>query len=767
MDGVVMLDRFRDTRGLLLALPLVLLAPSCTCTGGEVPIPEQTSSSSSSGTGGADLGPCGIDCSQLDTPECTVAVCNTGEVLGPLFTCIVIAAPKNTPCDDGKFCTLGDTCDGGSCVGGPQNNCGIKPDPCSAITCFEDSKSCDVTPVNDGSPCTPTNLCQVNGVCKIGECIGQPKDCSFSPLSECNVVGCEPATGKCVGTPDPNKDNRPCVLTGDLCNIKRTCQNGQCSGGEPKDCSALTAGCQLGVCDPASGLCGQTPAPVGTACSEGIAECSVGTCNAKGVCDPMSAPDGGGCNDYNACTTADKCASGICVGGSPVADCSVYLQEGFENCSNGWTLGGDWECGAPSHVGPLAAHLGKNCIATQIDENYHTNQSFNTTTATSPPVNLTGATKPILSFWAWDHTEGGSFDGWNLKVSDDGGTNYKNVTNVVPAYNTTILGQPAWGGNHAAEGWKNYQADLSAFIGKNILLRFAFRSDGATVFPGVYLDEVVVAEPPQIPLYITTTSPLQDVYSGMAFSAQINKLGGSSDVVWSIKDGQNAGWLTINSVTGVLSGTPMATDVGPVGVTVHVEEATLPSNYAEKKFTLNVKPNAYYTSFEGTCPDGWTLTGDWECGVPTVEGPATAYQGTQCLATQIDGKYDNLQTWAGTTATSPDIDLTNAQSPLLTFRMWIDTEGSTYDGAHLEISTDGGMTYSVLTSVSPAYTLTVGQAPNGQPAWGGHQAGLGWQFVQADLLPYAGKVIRLRFAFQSDSSGNFPGVYIDDIFIDN
>jgi bacillopeptidase F (M6 metalloprotease family) len=160
--------------------------------------------------------------------------------------------------------------------------------------------------------------------------------------------------------------------------------------------------------------------------------------------------------------------------------------------------------------------------------------------------------------------------------------------------------------------------------------------------------------------------------------------------------------------------------------------------------------------------------GDWECGVPVPipplnVGPATAYIGTQCLATKLASLYSNLQTWSGATATSPEIDLTNVASPTLTFRMWIDTEGSTYDAMNLKVSTDGGMTYTLVNGVAPTYPLTVA----GQPGWGGHQVALGWQFVQADLSPFAGKKIHLQFAFQSDSSGVFPGAYIDDIFINN
>src|SRR5262249_54826157 len=160
---------------------------------------------------------------------------------------------------------------------------------------------------------------------------------------------------------------------------------------------------------------------------------------------------------------------------------------------------------------------------------------------------------------------------------------------------------------------------------------------------------------------------------------------------------------------------------------------TLPSNFDEKTFTFNVL-HGYYTSFEGTCPNGWTLTGDWQCGVP-ASGPMAAYVGTQCIATQLGDNYSNFQPFTGATATSPDIDLTASPNPVLTFRMWIDTEGSTRDGANLKITDDGGVNYSVLDTVMPAYPLTIA----GEPAWGGHQGGLGWQLVQADLSAYAGK----------------------------
>ena len=66
-----------------------------------------------------------------------------------------------------------------------------------------------------------------------------------------------------------------------------------------------------------------------------------------------------------------------------------------------------------------------------------------------------------------------------------------------------------------------------------------------------------------------------------------------------------------------------------------------------------------------------------------------------------------------------------------------------------------------MSTVTPAYPLVV----NGEAAWGGHEAALGWQPFQANLAAYAGQTVRLRFAFHSDSSGDYPGVYIDDVLV--
>jgi hypothetical protein len=755
---------FRFTNILIGTALVVFSATSgCTCAEGVLPETEEGGGGNGGegGSGGEDLGPCGVDCSQLPTPPCTIGVCNVGQAIGPVNTCVVIPAPTGTPCDDGTFCTAGDTCDSGTCVGGPPNECGIEPSPCEAVLCSEASQSCSVAPVNDGTDCTPTDLCQIHGVCQLGQCIGEPKDCSLSPLNECNTVECDPATGQCAGTPDPFKDNNFCVLTGDLCQVDKACQNGQCVGGLPKNCSQFDVACEVGVCDEATGICNPVMAPEGSACGEGITACEEGFCDANGECKASAAANGTSCNDHNACSAADQCMAGACSAGMSVAGCTIYLQEGFEVCPNGWSLAGDWQCGEPQLVGPPSALTGNGVLATKIGGVYSVSQSFNTTVADSPAIDLTAATSPRLSFWAWDHTEGGTFDGWNLKISTNGGQTFTPVSTVAPAYPLTVASQAAWGGNNSAAGWQNYQADLTAYAGQSVILRFAFRSDAASVYPGVYIDDLFVAEPEQNPLYVTTSS-IPDNYVGVPFTAAMARNGGTPGAVWSIvPGGVNTSWLSIDPATGLITGTPTVADVGPVTVTVRVQEPSLPSNFDEKTFSANVNYAAYYTSFEGACPAGWTLSGTWQCGVPTTVGPATAFVGSQCVATRISSNYLNSQSFAASNATSPAIDLSGSAFPTLTFRMWVHTEGGTFDGYNLKVSTDDGATYSVVDTVNPPYPLTIA----GEPAWGGNQQGLGWQQVQANLAAYSGQVIRLRLSFRSDSSGNFPGVYVDDFLV--
>jgi hypothetical protein len=331
------------------------------------------------------------------------------------------------------------------------------------------------------------------------------------------------------------------------------------------------------------------------------------------------------------------------------------------------------------------------------------------------------------------------------------------VSTLTPAYTGTVQSQAAWGGHPTSQGWQYVTADLTAWAGQpTVRLQFGFASDSSVVYPGAYIDDLVVAEDGRLPIYLTTTA-LPSGFAEVPYTTTVTQMGATS-VVWSLPAAP--AWLSIDPATGVITGTPPAGSEGIHQVTVRVESALQATIFAEQTYDLRILHQVVGWDFEGACPNGWTLTSEWQCGTPSSVGPATAHSGAQCLGTVIAGNYSNGLTWAGTNATSPAIDLTGTTAPQAMFYLWVDTEGSTYDGANLKVSTDG-TTFSIVTGVTPAYNLTV----DSQSAWGGHQSTSGWQLVTADLSAFAGQTIYLRFGFRSDSSVQYPGVYLDDLSI--
>ncbi len=715
---------------------------------------------SASGTGGdgGSTGPCAVDCGAIETPQCQIGQCNlqTGQ-------CEVVADDDGSTCDDGLFCTVDDTCSAGQCVGGPQNDCSLTADECELITCDEQSQSCSLASVPNGEACTPTDLCQSGGTCTNGLCTGTPKDCFFSPVpNECHESICNPQTGDCEPVVDPNAQGQPCAGSGDLCMDNKTCDNGgNCLGGTPKDCSHLTVGCTNGVCDANNGLCIGDPVAPGGACFDGVPACNTGTCDNNSNCVPSPVANGTACDDYNACTTGDLCTNGTC-GGTAVTNCTTYFEEYFDtSCPpGGWTVNPDWECGVPTS-GPSSVVSGTSCLATILAGDYNNNLTYAQAYAETPPIDLSSATEPVLLLQAWINTEGSSYDGWNVKVSTDGGQTFNVLNTVEPAYNLNIESEACWGGDLSSLGWQQVTANLTAFVGGQVILRMSMRTDGSVTDPGVYIDDVQVIEASEIPITITSTSPLSNAYVGYAYSQNVQRTGGSSGAAWSITGGTNIGWLSINAATGELYGNPQNGDAGPVSVDVHVEEGSVPTNFDDATLTFDVAQALFFEDFEGTCPNGWTLGGDWQCGTPTQVGPSSAFSGVQCLGTQLASDYNMNQAWATATASSPAINLAGTTAPQLSAWAWMNTEGSTYDGANLKISTDGGQTYTLYPTPVPAYTLTI----DNESAWGGDESSLGWQEITADLTSFAGQTIHVQVAFRSDGSFEYPGVYIDEVLV--
>ncbi|MEM9691156.1 MAG: choice-of-anchor J domain-containing protein [Myxococcota bacterium] len=741
----------------LLGLPLLCVVA---CADAELPPPannEQPDPADEvavgNGTGGegaasSDNGPCERDCSSIQTDTCLVAVCNDGQYAGTFGECVIVPGNDGAACDDGLFCTVNDTCSEGTC-GGEPNTCGNASTGCNEITCDEDDQSCDVVDLPDGGPCTPSDLCQLDATCELGECVGTPKNCDLD-VAACNVGVCDPQTGDCSVEPDPLQDGAACTDVNDLCSAGNTCDNGVCQGGAPADCSRFSVGCEVGACDPLTGGCVLEPQPAGTVCS--VAECQPGACDANRNCVAGAAvADGTACNDANSCTSNDVCTGGTC-GGTAVAMCTPFFEENFETCPLvGWTIEMPWECGTPAGSGPMTAIQGTGLIGLDLNGPYPSGMGYATNYIETPDINLPSDSTPVLVYQHWYDFEGG-LDGYNVQVSSDGGTTWSLVSAVVPAYPGTVDGQDAYTGT--ATTWERVQADISAFAGQTIRIRFAARSDGSVVRDGVFIDEVMVLEQSSVPVVIDpVTAPQAAV--GRPYNLPFNKFGGSSGG-WTIEQGgTNDGWLSIDPVTGVLSGTPAPGDVGTVTVNIRYEEPSDPSNFDTVTLTFDVGVEIFFDDFE-VC-GAWTLSGDWDCGAPT-SGPSAAFGGSNVIATNLTGTYPASVSFGSATAISAPINLTSTTAPQLSFYAWYEWEAG-FDGFNVEISTDGGATFAALSTFVPPYNNTA----NGQSVWAGDQ--FTWTAFFADLTAFAGQTVVLRFQYRSDGSAQRDGSYVDDVLI--
>jgi len=153
---------------------------------------------------------------------------------------------------------------------------------------------------------------------------------------------------------------------------------------------------------------------------------------------------------------------------------------------------------------------------------------------------------------------------------------------------------------------------------------------------------------------------------------------------------------------------------------------------------------------------GWNFEGhvDWEWGFPSYEIDGKAWE------TNIGANYFNVSCGL---LTSPSIDL-GPQGGWLTFTTYNDVEPS-YDGWNVQISTDFGVSWSMLT---PLEGYDQGPVHNCFRSLGGDtNAGFGeLEQWNCDLSGYANTSIKIRFWFGSDASVAYTGVVLDDVCIE-
>lgn len=105
-------------------------------------------------------------------------------------------------------------------------------------------------------------------------------------------------------------------------------------------------------------------------------------------------------------------------------------------------------------------------------------------------------------------------------------------------------------------------------------------------------------------------------------------------------------------------------------------------------------------------------------------------------------------------------DLSNVISATLNYAVWFDIEED-WDYAYVEVSTDGGRSWTVLETPHGRNTNPSGNAYG--PGYTGRSSG--WLEESVDLSPFAGEEILLRFEYITDDATNGPGFALDAVSI--
>lgn len=161
------------------------------------------------------------DCA--DGVQCTVDTC------GPLGDCFHeisgCACTKDADCDDGDPCTLTAACEDLSCVGGEPLDCSALDLPCHVGSCDPATADCVRVRLPDDSPCDDNQACTLGDSCQGGTCVGANKACDDG--NQCTNDYCDSATGACVHSPLSNGD---ACDDADSCTVFDSCNFSSCAG---------------------------------------------------------------------------------------------------------------------------------------------------------------------------------------------------------------------------------------------------------------------------------------------------------------------------------------------------------------------------------------------------------------------------------------------------------------------------------------------------------------------------------------------------------
>jgi uncharacterized repeat protein (TIGR01451 family) len=670
------------------------------------------------------------------------------------------------------------------------------PDECDIAN--QTSQDCNQNQIPD--ECEPD--CNTNGVpddCDVTS--GTSQDCNQNSIPDecepdCNVNGVADDCDLTSGTSqDCNANQIP-----DECDIANQTSSDCNANGVPDECD-LTAG--------TSQDCNQNGVP--DECD--IASQTSQDCNGNGVPDECDLTSGTS-QDCNANQVPDECdlanqTSQDCNQNGIPDECDLAPQVGalvwsedFENGLSLWTTSGLWRLEVG--VGCLAddGTLSPATQAAYNDEgqcNYDvgaTMGSLELTTDVLVPVS-----GGLLRWYNWVETENNSsWDRWRVEVSADGGANWSVV------YDGQGARRPYW---------QDLWADVSAYAGQSIRVRFVFDSVDSYYngYLGWYVDDVRLYE--WVPSSVSSDCngnavPDEcetdcngngvpddcDLTAGTSQDCNANQIPDECDIANQTSQDCNANGVP--DECDLASGTSQ--DCNQNGVP---DECDIANQTSQDCNSNNVPDECDLAS--GTSQDcnanGVPDECETDCNGNSVPDDCDIADQTSedCNSNGVPDECD-LQPQLGALVWSEDFE--NGLGQWTTSGLWhlevgdgclfangtltpptqaayndeFDCDYGVDNFGALELRTDvlvpvsGGVLrwYNWVETEEDYDDWWVEVSADGGATWvvvyDGHtQSYPYWEQLQVDLSAYAGQSIRMRFVFNADESISFLGWYIDDI----
>jgi hypothetical protein len=388
-----------------------------------------------------------------------------------------------------------------------------------------------------------------------------------------------------------------------------------------------------------------------------------------------------------------------------IRDAFTLFYDDSEIPDPGWETGGagnDWARGRPTSAngifgqvvvgsGPLSgtrgsrAINGNNCWGTDLASRYN---SFADAWLQTPLISLQFADpnqEVFLEYWDWMLME----------------TTYDQATvELVDADNQlvgTLVADTA--GDY---DWTKRVFDLSPYIGQTVKVRFRLISDGLFERDGWFIDEVRVSVAGQIPTAPTAESLYDETPQDTPVIIQLkgddpNPVDVLEYVITALPqhgslNDLGAGPIATTPYTLVSGGAwveyvPDPGYEGPDSFTYELFDGALASNTATVKLSVGTPVRAYF--FPLDVNPGWETTAGWVFGLPRgLEGdPAAAYTGLNVYGYNLSGLYESYL--PPSALTSEPFNCTGLTRTTLRFARWLGVESAAYDGAAIEVTSDG------------------------------------------------------------------------------